>query len=154
MDTIVQHVQEYWIGYTAGAICVVPLLYFTRRYSVPVIQWVVELAIYATIMHVVLHGAIRLGAWFKFESQMKMLVEEKERVAWQTPLMRFWERESYNPWWIIYCELAFIVCIFVLMIRYRPMKTQKVGAKRESLRKGLAPKKTTPELKIRGRRRR
>ena len=65
---------------------------------------------------------------------------EKARPDWDMPVFELWKRAEYSPQWIFYLELLAFVAIIVFMIRYRPMKTQKVGPKREHVSKGMTPK--------------
>lgn len=139
MEALLAHFQENAVGYGVGAVFFLVAIYFTRQWTLPIIQWGVELCIYMTAFHVVLHYIIKVAAWFNYESQMKMLKDERVPTGWQTPLVEFWNRELYDPAWIYWLEVAFLVAALGLMIRYRPMKTQKAGPKRVALRKGVAP---------------
>jgi len=129
VDQITAHFQEYAAYYGIGALVLLPIIFFTRRFSVPAILWSVEIAIYFIIFHVFLHGLVLTVRWFNKESQMKFLVEEKTDPGWTTPLLEFWDRSQYNPEWIIYLEGAFLLGIILLVIRMRPMKVQKVKPK-------------------------
>lgn len=139
MDATIQFLQERWIGVVAGLVCVVAVLYFTRRYSMPAVFWGVEFAAYVAVLHVVVCGLVHVAAWFKYESQMKMLVSEKEQVPWDVPLKQFWDRTLYHPSWIFYLEIFLAVAIFAAMIWYKPMRVQRFRPKREKLVKGKAP---------------
>jgi hypothetical protein len=132
------------VEYGAGTAVALIVVYFTRAWSLPVIQWAVELCIYTAAFHVALHYIVKVAAWFNYESQMKMLKDERVSTGWQTPLIEFWKQELYKPSWILWFEAVFVVGVFVLMVRLRPMKTQKSGAKREALRKGVAPQVRPP----------
>jgi len=137
MEAVLAHVQEWWIAYAAGAACVLPLVYFTRRYSLPPLMWIGELLAYTVVMHVVLHLFVILTKWFKLNTTMYW--QEKVDPGWKTPLDRFWDRGEYNPGWLFYCEVVIIVLMIVAMIRYRPLKTQRILPKRQHLYKGRTP---------------
>lgn len=140
MDGILRHIQEYWVLYVILAGVGFPLAYLARRYVGPALLWTAELALYSTVMHVVVHYFIRVTKWFKLSTTMYF--EEKIDPGWQTPLVRFWARDLYNPGWIFYVEAALVVLAIVAMIRYRPMKVQKLGRKRERISKGAVPSST------------
>ena len=139
MDAVIQYVQNRWLGFAVGAVCLVVVLYLTRRYTLPFLLWAAELVLYAFIMHALVCGVVGVTAWFKFESQMKMLASERERVPWNVPFRNFWDRSLYNPSWLFYLEIALVILIFAGMFWYKPMAIQKLGPKRERLVKGRAP---------------
>ncbi|NUM55655.1 MAG: hypothetical protein HUU46_18590 [Candidatus Hydrogenedentes bacterium] len=149
LELILAHIQEHAAQYGVVAAIVAPLLYFTRRWTWGPIQWVLELIVYFGIFHTILHYVVALTDWFQFESQMKMLVQEKVRMGYMTPLAAPWEMEAYNPQWLFYLECASVVLIIAAMFRYRPMKTQKPLPKREALRKGVAPGVRPPTSTVR-----
>lgn len=144
MDAILTHIQDHMVEYGAGTVFVLITVYFTRQWTLPVIQWALELCVYTTIFHIALHYVVAVATWFNYESQMKMLKDERVSAGWQTPLFEFWNQELYKPSWIFWFEVAFVVVAFALMVRLRPMKTQKAGPKREALRKGVAPQVRPP----------
>lgn len=152
MELAFAHIQEHATQYGTAAAIIAPLLYFTRRWTWGPIQWVLELVIYFGIFHTILHYLVQLTDWFQFESQMKMLVDQKVRMGYTTPLDAPWVREAYNPHWIFYFEIAVIVLIIAAMFRYRPMQTQKPLPKREALRKGVAPgiRRSMPAVRPKG----
>ena len=152
MELVLAHIQEHAAQYGVVAAIVVPLLYFTRRWTWGPIQWFLELIIYFGIFHTILHYAVALTDWFQFESQMKMLVDQKVRMGYETPLTTPWMMEVYNPKWLFYVEIAAVVLIIMAMFRYRPMKTQKPLPKREALRKGVAPgvRRSMPTVRPKG----
>ncbi|MCC6695617.1 MAG: hypothetical protein IT365_08300 [Candidatus Hydrogenedentes bacterium] len=149
MEPILQHLQANWAAYALCAAIILPLVYVTRKWSLPILQWFVELCIYGAIFHVILHYIVAVAEWFQFESQMKMLKDERVREGWQTPLVEFWKQELYKPGWILWLEVVFMVVILYLMYRLRPMKTQRLLAKREQLRKGQAPQVRPPGPSVR-----
>lgn len=151
MDALLTHLQEYWIGYVFLVGGLVPVIYFTRQYTLPVIQWTAELCIYSAIMHVVVHGLVRLTAWFKEQSQFERAFDvEAARPDWRTPLLEFWNKEAYNPDWLFWVEVAFVIVAIVLMFKYRPMKTQKILPRRPNISKGVTPGKDWPGMQSKG----
>ncbi len=107
---------------------VLTIIILTRRYSVPLLLYAIEFSIYAFIMHIVVHVLVRLTAWFRNNSSMAVLREDglpADAVFWTTPWLNFWERATYDPGWIIFVELVFLVVILGFMYRYRPMKIQQ-----------------------------
>ena len=68
--------QENAVLYGAIAVCTAPLIYLTRKYSVPAILYLVEFVIYACVMHVVMWLLVKVTRWFKEQSSMKALNED------------------------------------------------------------------------------
>jgi hypothetical protein len=62
MEPILAHLEQNWPAYTAVLVCLAPIVFFTRKYTVPVIQWFAELAIYFGIFHVLFAGGGAAGA--------------------------------------------------------------------------------------------
>jgi len=137
METVMAHLQQYWILYSLGALCLIFFVYFTQKYTLPILQWGVELVIYCSIFHVVLHYFVRLVKWFKLNTTMYW--HDKVDPGWQTPLQRFWDRAEYNPLWLFYAEVIVAVLMLAAMLRYRPMKVQRIKPRREPVRKGAVP---------------
>jgi len=140
MEAVIAHLQHLWPYYALGVVVAVPLLWLTRTYSLPFLQFVLEFVVYSGIVHIVLHGIIRLAAWFRYESQMKFLEKDKVRTGWMTPIIEVWNRDAYNPRWVFYFELVLAAVILFLMVRYRPMAVQKPLPKRDYLTKGTVPR--------------
>lgn len=124
MEVVITHVQTHAVAYFFGGVALVPLFFFFHRYLVPVLQWAIEIAIYMVGVHVVTHYVTALVAWFRRESSSEFLAG-REFVNWSTPLLRFWDREAYEPIGIFYFEVAALVCITVLVLKMRPMKVQR-----------------------------
>lgn len=128
-DQLMAHFEENWTIY-AGVLAVLsPVLYFGRKWTVPVLLWTFESIVYAVLFHIFMHYLVAIVNWFKFESQMKMLVDDKVDAGWQTPLVEFWRPELYNPGWIIYLEGVAALLMVALVLKMRPMKTQKIKPK-------------------------
>jgi hypothetical protein len=154
MEALIEHLQRFWPGYALAGLCAVPLIYITRKYTLPFLQFLLEFVIYSCILHVVIHGIVRVAAWFQYESQMKFLEKDKVRTGWMTPLVEVWNREAYSPTWVFYFELVLAAIILFLMFRYRPMAVQKPVPKRDRLTKGKVPRTVTDSHKKRQRGRR
>lgn len=137
MGIVAAHLQQYWIIYAIAGACLLPVLYATRRYSMPVLQWGVELAFCWGMLHVIIHYFIQMVKWFKLNTMMYW--HDKIDPGWQTPLKRFWDRAEYNPEWLFYLEVLAAVLMVAAMIRYRPMKVQRIRPRREETRKGEVP---------------
>jgi len=139
MDVVLEHLKEYYVAYVVVVICALPVLFFTRKWSVPIILYAIEVAIYLGLMHLAFFLLVRLTRWFKENSSMRALREDGRPVdapEWGTPLLEFWKREAYDPSWIIWVEVAVAVLIVFLVWRYRPMRVQ-----RKRKRPGAAPGK-------------
>jgi len=125
MDVVIDHFQQWYLAYAGAAVLCVPLIYFTRRYSLPFIQFCIEIALYSFIMHVLVWCVVGLATWFKNNSTMTALDENKRTkdvAFWETPLLEFWNREAYNPTWVFWLECVFALVIVYLVFRFRPMK--------------------------------
>ncbi len=128
MEALIANVQENAVIYGVIAICLTPLIYLTRKYSVPPILYAVEFSIYATGMHVAIHVLVGVTRWFKESSSMKALAEDGKPLdapTWSTPLVDFWDRAAYDPIWVWKFEVVLLVIILMLMWRYRPMQVQR-----------------------------
>lgn len=126
MTAIIDHVGEYWPAYLIVIGCLVPLIIIFRKYAVPVLKYVFELLIYAGLLHGLLHLVVRLAAWFKVQSSFERAFGQQVSVDWEIPLNNFWRPEMYEPRWLLYLELAIYAVIVYLVIKFRPMKRQKV----------------------------
>ena len=128
MEQVLAHLQENATGYGIGAVCLLPVIFVTRKYSVPLILYIVEFAIYATALHVVVWCVVGLARWFKEQSSMKALRPDgkpADAPDWGTPLLEFWDKTQYKPHWLWIAEVVCLVIILALMWRYRPMKIQR-----------------------------
>ena len=128
MEELLAHFQSNAIGYGIGGVCLVPIIFVTRKYSVPFILYIVEFCIYATAMHIAMWCLVGLTRWFKEQSSMQALREDgrpADAPEWGTPLLEFWKREDYDPNWVWIVELVLLGIIVALMWRLRPMKIQR-----------------------------
>lgn len=128
MEQVMAHFQENAAGYGIGVVCAAPIIFVTRKYSVPLILYLIEFIIYAVGMHIVTWLLVVVTRWFKEQSSMRALREDgrpEDAPEWATPLLEFWKREDYNPNWIWIVEAVALVIILGLMWRYRPMKIQR-----------------------------
>lgn len=121
---ILPYLKEYWLVIVIGVPLLIAIIVLTRRYSVPLIVFLIEFVVYSTVMHAVVHVGVRIFSWFKNTSSMKMVRDPDDYVDWQTPLLRFWDMDVYNPGWIIGLEAVFIIIILALMYRFQPLKPQ------------------------------
>ena len=123
-----EHVQIYFKFYLLGIAVAVPLIYFTRKWTVPLLLYTVEICIYFCIMHVLVHAFVGITAWFKTNSSIRALRKDGmpiDAVFWSTPFVKFWDTTLYDPQWLLYVEYVFMAVIILLVLKYRPMHTQK-----------------------------
>jgi hypothetical protein len=127
MQPLLEHLRHYAAAYIIVAVCLLPILYLTRRWSVPAILYTIEIAIYMGLMHLAVWMLVGFTAWFKDQSSMKRAFDTKSFVKpdWGTPLLQFWDRAAYKPAWLVYVELVFVVLILYAVWRYRPMRIQR-----------------------------
>jgi hypothetical protein len=122
------HVQANFKLYILGFVIAVPLVYFARKWTVPLILYTIEICIYLSIMHIFIHVLVAITAWFKTNSSIRALQKDglpQDAVFWSTPMVKFWDRTLYDPRWIVYVEYVFLVVIVILVLKYRPMHMQK-----------------------------
>jgi uncharacterized membrane protein (GlpM family) len=125
MEVVIQHLKEHYGWYVFGLICVLPPFVLLRRYTVAPVMYAVELVIYMGLLHCLIYGVVVVAAWFKDQSTLKRargLVQASFNPGWKTPLLRFWDRQQYDPPWLLYFELVLLVVVIFLMWRYRPLK--------------------------------
>ena len=139
MDALIQHVTENWVAYVVILACAMPIILIFRKYTVPVILWALEWVMYCGLFHIAVYVLVQVTRWFQYNTQMEMREEERVYKDWATPLVEFWDREAYSPGWIFWVEVVFAVVLLALMIRYRPMTTQKVKPRKPSVTKGVGP---------------
>ncbi len=135
MEPIIAHFQANQSTYIILGVCSLPLIFFTRKYSVPVILYLVEYAIYLFCAHSIFYAVLNLAKWFKTNSSMKALRKDGTPIdapEWTMPYFEFWKRELYNPNWIWMTEAVLAVLILGAMWRYRPMKVQAKRIRRFS----------------------
>ncbi len=123
-----EHVQTYIKFYALGVAIGVPLIFFTRKWTVPLILYALEICVYFFIMHVLVYVLVGITGWFKNSSSIRALRKDGmpiDAVSWGTPFVRFWDKTLYDPQWLVYMEYVFMVVIVILVLRYRPMRTQK-----------------------------
>ncbi|MFP4501642.1 MAG: hypothetical protein ACLFTT_11630 [Candidatus Hydrogenedentota bacterium] len=138
MDMVLEHVSEHQTYYIVAAIvfvAVLPLIYLTRRWSVPLIQYTIETIVYVISMHFAVGLVVRVAAWFKDQSSMKRAfgTRQEEVPEWTNPWLVFWDREAYNPDWLFWFELVAVVLIVFLVWRYRPMRVRRRPQKKPSV---------------------
>jgi hypothetical protein len=126
IQDILTHLQTNAIAYVVVGVCLLPILYIFRRWSVPTILYTLEITIYWSLMHAVMGALVRFAAWFKDQSSMKRAFDTRDFVPpdWTTPWLEPWKLEGYEPRWVAYLEIIFAVLILAAVLRYRPMRIQ------------------------------
>lgn len=130
MDVFLEHVEAHQNYYVAGGIlllALLPLVYVTRRYSVPMILYAIETVIYIGLMHFGVGLIARVAAWFKDQSSMKRAfgTQQAETPDWSNPWLAFWDRSQYNPDWLFWAEVALAALIVFLVWRLRPVRVRR-----------------------------
>ena len=128
MHAVIEHFREYYRWYILGVVCILPVLVVFRKYTVPAILFAVELCIYMALLHGAIHLVCLLAAWFKDQSSMKHAFDAIGRdynPGWTTPIVEFWDRKQYDPWWLLYFEIVLAVAVFVLMWKFRPLQMRR-----------------------------
>jgi hypothetical protein len=131
MEVVLDHLREHYAIYVVIGIALLPLIYITRRYSVPIILYAIEYLIYVALMHFFLGGLVRVAAWFKNQSSMDRATgRESIPVVWETPWLEVWQRDAYLPGWLFWLEIVFAAAILLLMWRIRPVAMKRRSDKR------------------------
>jgi hypothetical protein len=125
VNAVMSHVQANATAYGIGGALAVVIIVAFRKYTLPVLAYLLEVCIYMAILHVLICGFVVCANWFKQETAFRALEAERVAPGWRTPLVRFWELEGYSPQWIAYLEGVFLVLLIIVVWRYRPMKAQK-----------------------------
>ncbi len=126
MEAAIAHVQEFWIGYAVLGGCLAVLAVIFQRYTAPFIFYTIEFSIYMISMHVVMWTLVRVTHWFKMNSSMELIgTRDPDVPDWQTPLIEFWDQAAYNPQWIFWFEITVAVIVFLVMLRFRPLRPQR-----------------------------
>ncbi len=136
-NLIYSHFEANWQIYAIVLVFMIPIIFFTRKWSLPLIFYTIETTIYLVIMHIVVHLFVILVVWFKVNTSMRALREDGNHVDapdWATPLYDFWNLEAYIPQWIAYVEIAFAVIIILLVFWYRPPALGPVKSRRAKKR--------------------
>jgi hypothetical protein len=147
MEAVLAHLTDYWVAYAAGFVCLLPLLYVTRSYSVPIIFYTVEMLIYMGIMHVVMWVIVVTARWFKEQSSMKALGDPERAPEWQTPLLEFWQRAEYNPPFVFWVEVVLVGVIIVGVYRLRPPKVKRKPKRRAAQERQQAVRAMNPRYR-------
>jgi len=126
MDTftpLIDHVKAHQGAYIGGGILALVIIVVTRRFAIPILFKLFEVAAYLYVMHVVVATFIRLVSWFKGETSIRAYSETGEVLApgWSTPYIEFWDTSQYDPRWVVYLELVLAVVIIGLVWRFRPL---------------------------------
>lgn len=135
MDTVVAHFRDNAQAYIIIGLCALPILIVTRKYSLPLIMYIVEYIIYLSITHSMIYAVLNLARWFKENSSMRALRADGKPVdapTWKMPYIEFWKTVEYDPNWIWKVEIIVAILIFGAMWRYRPMKVQAKRVRRYS----------------------
>ena len=126
MDQVIAHLTDNAMAYGGLLVISLPVLYIFRQYTVPAFLWTLEVFIYFVIMHLVVHFFIIFAKWFRDETTPNNSWDmAREEVYWGTPLLEAWDRSQYNPGWVFYFEVVFIIAATIFVLKNRPIKTQK-----------------------------
>lgn len=138
MDAVIDHVSAHWIPYVVALAALAPVIYFTRRWSLSIIQWTIELVVYFIVFHGAVHYIVRALSWLK--SEMGVYDEDRVDPGWTTPLVEAWDRAQYNPVGVFYFECVMLALFALLVARTRRFKVQKPKPRIERTRRGEVPK--------------
>lgn len=133
METILTHFQENATTYVVMGVCILPVIVVTRKYSVPLILYLLEYAIYLLASHTAIWLLLNVAKWFKENSSMRALREDgkpADAPDWYMPFFEFWNTELYQPDWIWKLEIVVAIIILAAMWRLRPMKVQTKRVRR------------------------
>lgn len=123
MEAVIQHFQENLTAYIAFTVCMLPVLYISRKYSGPVIFHVAEMALYAVVFHMSFAGLVSFFSWFRDSSSFKNYDTSGALITdtFAVPVKEFWLKELYAPTGLYYFELAVLAVIAFVVVYYRPL---------------------------------
>lgn len=119
MESIQELVQNNGFVILLVVLAALPFCYIYRQYTYPFFFHVAEGVIYASVVHAVLSGLVRLAAWFKEASSF-----DRAAVNWTTPLFAPWDRSAYEPQWVFWLTISAWVLIAYIIIVIRPVGTK------------------------------
>lgn len=152
MTEVIAHFQANAKWYIMGLVVAIPIVAATRKYSLPILQYILETAIYLGLTHVVFHFIVVLTKWFKEVSSFdRARGQESAPLEWQTPLTDFWIKEEYYPVWIYYAEIVLVFVIVGLVFKYRPMRFGGRSKKAITAKKKPSPYTKTKAFQKKGR---
>ena len=139
MEDLAKYFTQYYIYYIIAAVLILPPLVIFRRYSAPIIQFLIELLLVSSGAHIVFHVAVGLISSFTNASSMELAFakEVKNKVDWQTPLVAIWDRTLYNPPALFYAEWVILAVLLALMWKFRAIRIKP-------MKKKLPPPKKKP----------
>lgn len=122
MDQVVQNIQENTVAYVVIAVCLLPVLYLTRRWTGPVLMGIGEIIVYSAVFHLIVAGLVRFFAWFREASSFQNVDTSGAvtQATLTTPLTQFWDRALYKPSFLFWVEVAGFVAILYVVIWIRP----------------------------------
>jgi hypothetical protein len=125
-EPIKEHVMANPAIYGVVAALILIIVYFTRPYSTSIIFYTTEICIYLFSMHTVMHVIVYLTAGFSNQTTMRNVFDGEARdvATWRTPWINFWDRDIYDPQWIMWFEIVLVIIIIGLVRYFRPMKVQ------------------------------
>lgn len=137
---LIEHVQDHYVAYIVGAVVALIVILVFHRYALPPVLKALELTGCVIAMHVVVGTFVRVLSWFKGATQFRGLKQSIEDVdpGFKTPFFEFWNKDLYEPPWVVYLELGFAAAIVVLILYFRPMV---FSGKKKSTRVSMRPEK-------------
>lgn len=135
MEEILQHFQTNAKAYVILGVCALPCIIVTRKYSLPLIMYIVEYFIYLLGAHTLVYAVLNVAKWFKTNSSMRALRADgvpADAPDWTIPYFEVWKTDMYEPQWVWKFEVVVAILIFAAMWRYRPMKVQVKRVRRFS----------------------
>lgn len=133
VEEIITHLRENAQAYIVLTVCILPLIFVTRKYSVPLILYVVEYCLYLLVVHTIIFVILTAARWFKENSSMKALRADgvpADAPTWKMPYFDFWNTAVYDPQWIWKAEIVVAIIVLIAMWRLRPMKVQSKRVRR------------------------
>jgi hypothetical protein len=126
VDAVLNHLQQHLVPYILLALGLVVIIFATRRYSLPIIQYTIEVLIYAAALHLLVWGVASGAAAFKRASSFQPLESQRQLEAtWTTPILHFWKLDEYEPAWLWKVELVGVAIVLYLVWKLRPIRIQK-----------------------------
>lgn len=130
-------------AYIAVAMCVLPLIYMGRKYTWPVIAFVIEVGIFSVALHLFLFGLFTVATWFRGATTVRFLADGTQVAIkpMATPLLEFWKKELYSPEAIFYVEIVCFLAIVYAVYWLRPMSLDRRNTYKGKVPQGGKKKK-------------
>jgi hypothetical protein len=125
-----EQIQQNGAIIAVVALVGIPLIYTFRKYTYPAIFHTAEYSIYFAVVHLIVAGLTRAGAYFALETKFKNYngTIKDTYVEYTTPWVQFWDKTLYAPQGLFYFECVMALILLYVVIFIRPMRIKSNNA--------------------------